>query len=255
MIRTLVRLYPRPWRDRYEEEFLALVAERTPTARDIVDVLRGALDAHLHPQAVSAGTEITPWTHRLPGLLAMSAGLLWSAGTLFIAFRSGPDWGDAGSAVGTAVGTAAMIMLICLPGDYLADHRRRVALGVGAFGACVVGVYAFGWSAQALVLGIGAYLLALCGLLVMAAIRAGIAPVGRWLLLAGAVLLPLLVGLAVNLLRHRAGADLGQDDPTAALLALPYGLAWLVVGLRMTVRGSPTIVDPPIPAFAPEVPA
>jgi len=30
----LVRLYPRRWRDRYEEEFLALLKERPPTMSD-----------------------------------------------------------------------------------------------------------------------------------------------------------------------------------------------------------------------------
>ena len=33
----LVRLYPRAWRDRYEEEFLTLLAERPPTFADLVD--------------------------------------------------------------------------------------------------------------------------------------------------------------------------------------------------------------------------
>ena len=44
---ALVRLYPRSWRERYEDEFLGLLEVRPPTMRDRVDILRGALDARL----------------------------------------------------------------------------------------------------------------------------------------------------------------------------------------------------------------
>ena len=72
----LVRLYPQAWRDRYGDEFAALLEERPPTAGDVLDTLRGALDAHLHPTV--GASEPAPWTHRLPGLLALTAGLLLS---------------------------------------------------------------------------------------------------------------------------------------------------------------------------------
>jgi hypothetical protein len=43
----LTRLYPRPWRDRYAEEFDALLEQCLHTPWDVVDILLGALDAHL----------------------------------------------------------------------------------------------------------------------------------------------------------------------------------------------------------------
>lgn len=46
----LIALYPRDWRDRYEDEYLALLAERPTDPRDGLDIVRGALDARLHPQ-------------------------------------------------------------------------------------------------------------------------------------------------------------------------------------------------------------
>lgn len=46
----LVRIYPRSWRERYGDEFLALVSERPPSLADRVDIVRGAVDARLHPQ-------------------------------------------------------------------------------------------------------------------------------------------------------------------------------------------------------------
>ena len=43
----LVRLYPRRWRERYGEEFDALLEECLHTPLDVVDILFGAMDAHL----------------------------------------------------------------------------------------------------------------------------------------------------------------------------------------------------------------
>jgi hypothetical protein len=43
----LVRLYPRPWREHYAEEFNALLEECLHSPLDVVDILFGALDAHL----------------------------------------------------------------------------------------------------------------------------------------------------------------------------------------------------------------
>jgi len=45
--RALVRLYPRAWRDRYGEEFEALLKETPLSPRVTVDVLVAAADAHL----------------------------------------------------------------------------------------------------------------------------------------------------------------------------------------------------------------
>jgi hypothetical protein len=47
---ALIRLYPPSWRKRYEAEFVALLEARPPTLYDRFDIVRGALDARLHPQ-------------------------------------------------------------------------------------------------------------------------------------------------------------------------------------------------------------
>lgn len=54
----LLGLYPRTWRERYGEEFLALISERPPSFADRVDIIRGAVDARLHPQL--PGQDRTP---------------------------------------------------------------------------------------------------------------------------------------------------------------------------------------------------
>jgi nitrite reductase/ring-hydroxylating ferredoxin subunit len=52
--RILLRAYPREWRRRYGEEFLALLAERHPGGGDELDILAGALDARLRPRRFRA---------------------------------------------------------------------------------------------------------------------------------------------------------------------------------------------------------
>lgn len=44
----VLRAYPRRWRERYGAEMAALLAERAPGWRDLLDLARGGLDARLH---------------------------------------------------------------------------------------------------------------------------------------------------------------------------------------------------------------
>jgi len=65
--RSWLRLYPRDWRDRYEDELLEVLDSRPFTARTRVDLVRGALDAHVHPLTPSLA----------PTIAALIAGLAW----------------------------------------------------------------------------------------------------------------------------------------------------------------------------------
>jgi hypothetical protein len=240
----LVRLYPRTWRDRYEEEFLSLITDRPPALLDRIDIVRGALDAHLHPQLPGLEPAPQPLTHRIPGLIALTAGLLWTANVTYLAV-----WSDLTSDWGSLIGIAIVLMLICLPGDYLADHGRRIAVAIGAVAACIVGANLLGWGWPAFVLYITAELIVLCGLLVVAALRAGIGSSGRWRLVLVAIALPVLIGIP-------AAVGVTETSPPARLLyalTVPYGSAWLLIGLRMAIRGAPTIIDPPAIVIESEV--
>ncbi len=46
----LLRLYPARWRERYGEEFDAVLASQRASVGLVLDVLGGAIDAHLYPQ-------------------------------------------------------------------------------------------------------------------------------------------------------------------------------------------------------------
>src|SRR5437870_10360743 len=48
--RSLLRLYPLRWRQRYEEEVGALVDDAPLSVSLVVDLVRGAFDAHIHPE-------------------------------------------------------------------------------------------------------------------------------------------------------------------------------------------------------------
>lgn len=47
-MRALLRLYPKAWRDRYGEEFEALLEDHAPGVLGSIDIVRGALDVQLH---------------------------------------------------------------------------------------------------------------------------------------------------------------------------------------------------------------
>lgn len=244
----LVRLYPAAWRERYEAEFLRLLQERPIGVQGSVDVVRGAVDAQLHPELIGAVPQ--PLTHRLPGLLAIGAGLIWSWFFVHVLLAApGEEWGD-------SFGVAVLLMFIALPGDYLMPHGRRIGVTIVAIVVAMFLGRALPWSVADGLLnqaaGLAAGLLVGAGMLTLVALRAGIGPRARWLLLAVGILLPAMVGILIL-----GGFGPGDRGGAAAMLiaVLPYGLAWTLLGLRMMLRGSATIHDTPSNPRVTEVPA
>ena len=244
----LVRLYPVAWRDRYEAEFLRVLQERPVRLSGSLDIIVGAIDARLHPELV--GAERQPLTHRIPGLLALAAGLIWIQWVLN-AYLVGPngEWGE-------GIGYALLLMFVTIPGDYLAAHGRRIAIGIGAASALAFLAQVLPWNVGDgflnLSAGVAGYLVAYAGMITLPAIRAGIGPRVRWLLLAMTVLVPATIAVPIL-----GGFGVGDKGGAAAMLVatLPYGVAWTLIGLRMTLRGSATIHDTPPGPRAQEVPA
>lgn len=236
----LTRLYPQGWRDRYEDEFLALLEERPPTTRDVLDTLRGAIDAHLHPQQ-AGGVEPTPWTHRVPGLLAVAAGAIWCAFVLMVGFQlEWEPWPDG------LLGWSILLMFLSLPGDYMAAHGRQIAIAFGVIGAGIVIAPLVGWDWPLAIISIVLVFTVFGGMLTMAAIRAELGTGTRWVLIA------LVVALPVALLIPTA-MGFASDRWQAVATLLPYGITWILVGLRLVVRGSATFVDQPGDAVGSEV--
>jgi hypothetical protein len=78
-----LRLYPHDWRERYEAEMLEVLRERPSDRHATIDLLRGALDARLHPRMPPA----------IPVAGAVVAGIAWAiAGVVSVAQPAPPDW-------------------------------------------------------------------------------------------------------------------------------------------------------------------
>ncbi|HEX6351016.1 MAG TPA: hypothetical protein VF160_16690 [Candidatus Dormibacteraeota bacterium] len=127
MIYLLIALYPREWRQRYGLEVLAHYQGQHLPVRDALDLVAGALDAHLHPQ----------WRPRAPNVAAPLA-LIALLTLLQLAFYPGlamlikPGFRPLGSvlpAVFIVVGAVVWAVVFAVPA------RRRwplpVALGLG----------------------------------------------------------------------------------------------------------------------------
>jgi len=200
--------------------------------------VNGAIDAHLHPELIGGAPHA--WTHRLPGLIATAAGLIWSWYYLRIVLAAPEDWGY-------GVFIAMLLMLFAVLGDYMAPYARQIGLTIAVLLAAtaLAGIQPLSVIGDGMLnfaLGAVAALLLSGGMLTLAAVRAGIGAGVRWLLIVGGLLVPVTVAIFVM-------GGFGPTDPGGApamvVAILPYGIAWAIIGLRMTLRGSMTIHDAP----------
>ncbi|HVQ21792.1 MAG TPA: hypothetical protein VMT36_00845, partial [Candidatus Saccharimonadia bacterium] len=161
MIDLLCHLYPRAWRERYGDELLALLQDRPASGTDYVDLIRGALDAHLHPQV--PGTDIPdkeiPVNPRLLGVLAAIGGIAWILGfaSLFFMPRDVDGFHDSTLAIIAAIVATALIGIALgelgtRPGSAV-SRRTGHAIAIGSVLAS--GTMILGW--PALVLGLFAF--------------------------------------------------------------------------------------------------
>lgn len=218
----LLRLYPRRWRDRYEPELLDLFMERPPDRRDAIDLVRGALDAHLHP----------PVPSRAPVFAAITAGAGWFVVGLGAATDlTPPDWPGyltttlLPATLAAVAGCAAIVAAVLRLGDgpgplarvaavlaVLGSMSLVLALGV----ALVGGPYGAVTGAAGTLAGVGTAVLGL------ALLRSGRRPDGDLMTVIG----------AVSLLPPPAGFVLAGIAWTA------LGIRWALVRAGSDVRGA-----------------
>jgi hypothetical protein len=203
---------------------------------DRVDLVRGAIDAWLHAQI--PGRHI-PIGHRLPGFAATAAGVAVCVAFVGIAFAEpGSDWGVFGSLFGIAM----VLGLVSLPGMYFERYARQLRWALaGAAGLTVVAAI-LPWPLTT-VPYLALYTLILGGTLALAGARAGLSVRSRWLLVSLVFVPEALIAMGF----YGLGAGLNERNGVIVILALvlPYGLAWVAVGLRLMMRGSPTFDDDP----------
>jgi hypothetical protein len=247
MIGLLLRLYPARWRDRYGEEFAAVLAERTLGPFDVADTLLGALDAHLHLRGLGAASEHRKgfaMTLRIGGYAAIVGGVLWLLVLAGNAINNGAESGA--TIIGLAAVAATIVTLIALIGLSAFQSRRHPALVWSAFAVPAAGavialfgvalMHATGDSDAVIVGGLGIWevetfglltLLVGSGLFALATLRTRSLSRGAAVLLgAGALLVvPALAGVTGGLVPE------ALVGPFLAIAILAFPAGWVALGV------------------------
>jgi hypothetical protein len=201
-----LRLYPRWWRRRYGDEMAALLERATPRRGDRRDLLRGALDAWLHP----------PEPSHVPAVAALLGGGIWTMiAARVVSQPVPPDWPGYMMEIVPLALVAAIFLLIAVVGVALraADaHGRSTAF--------------------VLVVAIGGYI---AWIAAMADTIGGTADlVELWVTQTIAMVATVSVGVLVRTVDERLGSLVVV---AAAAMILPWAGAWLVFGTCWTAIG------------------
>ena len=210
---TFMGLYPRAWRNRYGAELEALLEADGVGVRAGLDLLRGALDAHLHPDRPSP----------IPVVAAVTASALTVAHTIALSTQPvAPEW----------------------PG-YLIDALPLIIGAVAALLPAVIGLWlklgdtdgAFGRIGLTLAIaGHGVWLVAL----VAAALRIGYGPITA---IAATVAMVGIAALGVALVGH-SRVVLGALLAVAALAGVaPPSLGWVLFAGAWTAIAAVLVLD------------
>ena len=227
----LLRLYPQPWRDRYEEEFIDLMSERPPSLADRLDIVRGAIDARLQPQL--RGQDLVPDRSGFATLAGF--GMLVAA---VIIMANGPVRYDE---YGTYREGEAGLPFLLLAATLLSVglYRLVARLPVGANVARISGWIAIitgpVWLFMPWVMALGVLFLVAVMLVAIGAGRAHMWP--AWLV-AIIILLPVIPAGLMAVLAFLPWYTLRVAEIDALILLAPIGGLWLAVGLGM-LRGFP----------------
>jgi hypothetical protein len=131
---ALLNLYPRAWRTRYGEEMDALLEDRHPGPWERVDLIRGAVDAWLHPAAPS----------RVPARAALIGGGLWTVvAAAGITQPTPADWPGYTADVLVPAMVAAGFLLVATLGCALRAGGRGRRPGMAAMALTAVGSLAW----------------------------------------------------------------------------------------------------------------
>jgi hypothetical protein len=223
---ALVRLYPRSWRARYEDEFLGLLEARPPTMRDRVDIVRGAIDARRDQRSPNR------WERpvRAAAVSAIAAGGLWIAWLVlsvqaFKVAEADPIFGF-GRLLATLAGLAAVASHLSL--GFASVGRMR---GWGGYAAAIAAVGFF-------ITAIGGGAAALFALLGSIGLATAVA--GRTV---PSIVAVLWVVAVVGVFNAFAALVRTQwTDPSVMFQAIPFGIVWVLVGLTIGLLGMPSAV-------------
>jgi hypothetical protein len=245
---TWLRLYPRAWRARYGDELAALLEARSPSLIDRLDLIRGAFDAHLHPELIAAEPRAAGPFDAIPpadlkvarrlGLASIVGAVAWVAA--WVVAANGPVVYDVDGSYRDGAAAAPIILLAgaLLVGGII-GHLIVLPPGArfGRIGAIVAigGVLIWSlapwllWAAAAWIVGLAA--------LAVSGWRARVWP--TW---AGLVLIVVELAVASFIwLALAAGRGRGTDLPELVAAVTLMTTAWLVVGATLVRVPQPAI--------------
>ncbi len=120
---TLLRLYPRAWRERYGEEFLATAGEQAMGLQRTIDVVSGAIDAWLSADVRRA--TMAPRVIRTGGMVMLLKSVI-ACEQRHMRLTKRDSWAGAGVMVGASLllivlGTSARRGGMPIVGDFLVN--------------------------------------------------------------------------------------------------------------------------------------
>lgn len=211
----VLRAYPRWWRDRYGDEVGALLGSVPRRNGDRADLLRGAVDAWLHP----------PVPSRFPAAAALLGGGLWTAiAAWVIAQPVPPDWPGYLVEMLAAAMLSVVLVLVALLG-----------IAIRGFDTADRPMCVLAWLAIAAYV---AWLLALLGAMTVTADGPT---------LAATQAIAMLATVAIGVALIRVGDEwIGALVLVAGVTMLvPWAGTWLTFGAMWTAIGLALVIERP----------
>ena len=136
-MKHILRLYPSAWRERYAEEMESILEERPLGPFEMVDLLLGALDAHLHLRGLGNSSEHgkgTTMSLRIAGIAAIIGGALWGLSWLALFILDvGRQEDDAFGVLAASMIAATVALLVALAGLSAFQARSHRAVVWASF--------------------------------------------------------------------------------------------------------------------------
>ena len=254
MRRLLLRCYPAAWRQRYGDEFEAILTDRPLGPFDVLDVLLGAIDAHLHLRGAAFGSAATDrkgflMTLRIGGLAAIAGAVLWAAAFIVSFLRTSPD--DPNPLAGGLFLLSTCGFLLALTGlsaFQARSHPRLVWAGfalpaIGA-GLAIVGLLLEGVAAdREIVAGFTPWAIWFVGML---GLLIGSAAFATTTFLTAALSRSAAIALGVGSIGTLIGVAVGSTNEdlkaVAVVVFVLFPLGWIALGLDAIRRdGQPAV--------------
>jgi hypothetical protein len=142
-VKSLLALYPKSWRSRYEAEVSQMIEDSRSGPRDVPGLLRGAIDAHAHPRSLGLPEGGTRGWFTLPhvsALLAILAGVAWMTPylALFLSSMRHSPMADTHSLAMTAF--ASPLVTLAMAGLLLPTMTTRRGRLLAAMSLSLMGI-------------------------------------------------------------------------------------------------------------------